>query len=71
MPAKSSFVKFSRHSPLVLAGPGVPQGKVIEGLGSNIDTAPTLLDLSGLPPLAATEGHSFIPLMRGELSAVN
>ena len=59
------------HIPLILAGPSLPPGKVIEGLGSNIDTAPTLLDLSGLPPLAGAEGHSLVPLIRGKISTVN
>jgi hypothetical protein len=59
------------HIPLILAGPSLPPGKVIEGLGSNIDTAPTLLDLSGLPPLAGAEGHSLVPLIRGKTPTVN
>jgi len=59
------------HIPFIVAGPGVPPGKVIEGLGSNVDSAPTLLDLAGLPPLADAEGHSLVPMIRGEVSAVN
>jgi arylsulfatase A-like enzyme len=59
------------HIPFIVAGPGIPAGKVIEGLGSNIDSAPTLLDLAGLPPLDDAEGRSLVPMIRGEVSAVN
>lgn len=57
--------------PLIVAGPGVPEGGVFEGLASNIDTAPTILDLAGLPPLADAQGHSLVPLIQGKARAVN
>ena len=59
------------HIPFVVAGPGVPQGKVIEGLGSNVDSAPTLLELAGLPPLDDAEGHSLVPMIQGGVAAIN
>jgi arylsulfatase A-like enzyme len=59
------------HIPFIVAGPEVPAGKVIDGLGSNVDSAPTLLDLAGLPPLDDAEGHSLAPMIRGEVAAIN
>ena len=39
-------------------------GLVIESRTENVDVWPTLLDLLGLPPLAETDGHSLVPLIR-------
>lgn len=59
------------HIPLIIAGPEIPDGKVIDGLGSNIDTAPTLLNLAGLPPLSDAEGKSLMPMIDGKTSSMN
>jgi arylsulfatase len=54
--------------PLVIRGPDVLQGLRSEQLVRNIDIAPTMLDLMGLPGDPAMEGISFAPLLRGESS---
>ncbi len=59
------------HVPLVMAGPGVPAGKQIGALASNVDTAPTILNLVGFPPPADAEGHSLVPLMQGRVKSIN
>lgn len=59
------------HIPLIVAGPDIPQGKVVSGLGSNIDTAPTLLDLAGVPPLSDAEGASLVPMIDGKNPDMN
>lgn len=59
------------HIPLIVAGPQIPQDKVIDGLGSNIDTTPTLLNLAGLPPLADAEGTSLVPMIEGKTTSIN
>lgn len=59
------------HIPLIIAGPGIPQGKTIESLASNIDTAPTILDLAGAAPLSDAEGHSLVPLIQGKVASIN
>lgn len=59
------------HIPLIVAGPRVPEGRVINGLGSNVDTAPTLLDLAGLPDLPDAEGHSLTPMIEGKTQSIN
>jgi arylsulfatase len=59
------------HIPLIVAGPGIPQGQQTPALASNVDTAPTLLDLAGVAPLADAEGHSLKPLIEGQVKSVN
>jgi arylsulfatase A-like enzyme len=52
--------------PLVLAGPGVPQGfRCAQPVGL-VDLVPTVLELVGIAPAASIEGQSLLPLMRGE-----
>lgn len=53
------------HVPLIVAGPGVPAGRVVEQNVSLIDLAPTILDMLGLPPEPRFEGRSLVPLLRG------
>jgi arylsulfatase A-like enzyme len=59
------------HIPFIAAGPGIPQGQVIDGLGSNVDSAPTILNLAGLPPLSDAEGHSLAPMIQGRTQSEN
>ncbi len=57
------------HVPLILAGGGVPRGKVIDHPVSLLDLAPTLLDLCALDREITFQGESFAPLiLRGEAS---
>ncbi len=51
--------------PFLLAGPGVPEGRVSGVVARGIDVAPTLLDYAGLPP-RAVEGRSIRPAASGE-----
>jgi tetratricopeptide (TPR) repeat protein len=55
----------TQRVPLLLAGPGVPQGAVDERLVRLADLAPTLLALTGLPPLAGASGASLLPAPDG------
>ena len=53
--------------PLVLRWPGVTEpGSRRAELVANIDFAPTLLDLAGLPPHPRMQGRSLLPLLTGE-----
>jgi choline-sulfatase len=52
--------------PLILAGPGIPSGRVVASLARGIDVAPTLLDLSYLPPLPGAEGRSLRATWAGQ-----
>jgi arylsulfatase A-like enzyme len=59
------------HVPLIMAGPGLPKGKRVDGLASNVDTAPTLLSLAGFSPLPDAEGQSLLPLIQGKVQIAN
>jgi arylsulfatase len=59
------------HVPLIMAGPGLPKGALVDGLASNVDTAPTILNLAGIAPSPDAEGHSLVPLIQGKVKAVN
>ena len=54
--------------PLIVRWPSgvTTPGRVIEEPILNIDIAPTLLDIAGVPLPAAMQGTSFAPLLRGE-----
>jgi arylsulfatase A-like enzyme len=49
--------------PLVLCAPGVPPGRRGQ-LVSQVDYAPTVLELLSLPPLPHAQGQSLVPLLR-------
>lgn len=52
--------------PLLMKGPGVPGGRVIDAQVRLVDVAPTILSLSGLPAIERTTGEDLGPWMRGE-----
>ncbi|MEM7368095.1 MAG: sulfatase-like hydrolase/transferase [Bacteroidota bacterium] len=45
----------------------IKKGSKSDGMILNIDMAPTILEAAGLPPLAGTQGRSFLPLTRGNI----
>jgi arylsulfatase A-like enzyme len=55
--------------PLVVVGPGVPSGVIDDRIVENIDLCPTFAELAGTPPPATSEGHSLVPLLRGQFVA--
>jgi hypothetical protein len=44
---------------------------LVAGLASNVDTAPTILNLAGLPPLPDAQGHSLVSLIQGKAKSAN
>jgi len=50
--------------PWILTGPGVAPGHVVQGVASQVDVLPTLLDLAGLPS-AEGPGTSWADAVRG------
>lgn len=53
--------------PMIAWGPGfVPEGTVVTDMVRNIDLAPTILELAGVPPTRPIDGRSVLPLLRGE-----
>jgi N-acetylglucosamine-6-sulfatase len=47
--------------PLVIRGPGVPQGATVDDLSINADLAPTILDAAGATPGLPQDGRSLLP----------
>ncbi len=57
---------------LILRGPsGFAGGRILDALVSQVDIFPTLCDLLEIPPPPWLEGHSLMPLVRGEKDEVN
>jgi arylsulfatase A-like enzyme/thioredoxin-like negative regulator of GroEL len=52
--------------PLLMKGPGVPSGRVVDAQVRLVDVAPTILSLSGLPAIEHTTGQDLEPWMSGE-----
>src|SRR5215203_5939118 len=56
----------ARRVPLILAGPGVPAGRVSDCLVRTADVAPTLLGLAGAPVPSGLDGLGLLPVPAGE-----
>jgi arylsulfatase A-like enzyme len=62
---KQSLYDHSMHSPVILAGPGIPRGKRIDALAYLHDLFPTLGDLAGVEGPEGSEGLSLVPVLDG------
>ncbi|WP_436790433.1 sulfatase-like hydrolase/transferase [Yinghuangia sp. YIM S10712] len=51
------------RDPLVVAGPGLPQGEVRDGMVELIDVLPTVLELAGVPAPHRHFGRSLLPML--------
>ena len=63
---KSVAYEPSVRVPLILAGPGIPKGKVSDTLVELIDLNATVCDYAGLPPQENIDARSLLPHLRGE-----
>ena len=52
------------HVPLVIAGPGIRKGAVVDHLAENIDLRPTFEDFAGVAGSNTADGNSLVPLLR-------
>jgi N-acetylglucosamine-6-sulfatase len=50
--------------PLIVAGPGVPHGKVVTQVAQNVDLNPTFVQLAGGTPDPSIDGRSLVALLR-------
>jgi choline-sulfatase len=64
--SKGSFYDAAARVPLVMAGPGVPQGCTVDAPVSLIDMASTVLDAFEIEAPDTFEGRSLLPLARGD-----
>lgn len=58
--------QWSLHVPLIVRGPGIRAGSVVDELARTIDILPTILEVADVPPPEGVEGASLLPLIRGE-----
>ena len=49
--------------PLIVRGPGIPNGSSLEHLAGNIDLAPTWADIAGITPPDFVDGRSLLSLL--------
>ena len=63
---KNSAYEEDIRVPLIVRGPGVPGGTVVENLAVNIDLAPTFAELGGTAAPEFVDGRSLISLLRPE-----
>lgn len=54
----------SLRVPLLVRGPGIPEGSVRRQLATTVDLAPTILDAAGAEPGRTVDGRSLLPLAR-------
>jgi arylsulfatase A-like enzyme len=66
MPGKMTPYDTDIHVPLVIAGPGVPAGRVVAEMTENVDLCPTFIELAGAGALPIVDGRSIVPLLRGQ-----
>jgi N-acetylglucosamine-6-sulfatase len=69
LPGKQTAYDTDIHVPLIVSGPGVPAGRTATQLASNIDLAPTLETLAGLPVASTVDGHSLAAVWHGQTPA--
>lgn len=58
------------HVPFFVLGPGIEEATVSDALVSNIDIAPTLLELAGIAIPENMHGRSIVPLINQESQAI-
>ncbi len=63
---KQNLYQHTWRVPLIVAGPGIPGGRRVEGNVYLLDLLATLCDLAGIPAPATNEGLSFKPVLTGE-----
>jgi arylsulfatase A-like enzyme len=60
-----SLYDATQRVPLLMRGPGLPEGRVVAHPVGLVDVAPTILALAAAPPLAGATGVDLGPTLRG------
>lgn len=63
---KEDLYEHSVRVPLILSGPGIPEGERRDTYVYLFDIFPTLCELTGTPVPASVDGRSFVPSIREE-----
>jgi arylsulfatase A-like enzyme len=61
---KQSLFEESSRIPLIMAGPGIPQGQVNGAPVGLIDIYPTLVDMAEIKPPEGLQGQSLLPMIK-------
>ncbi|SFM22436.1 Arylsulfatase A [Paenibacillus sp. 1_12] len=67
---KQNLYEHSIHIPLIMHGPGLPQGVNVSGLGCQMDIFPTLCEVIGTRVPDKVEGRSLVPMIFGEKTMI-
>jgi arylsulfatase A-like enzyme len=67
---KQNLYEHSTNVPLIISGPGIPEGKVSDALVYLFDLFPTLAELCGLPKPIEIDGESLAPIIDGTSDGV-
>jgi arylsulfatase A-like enzyme len=62
---KNSAYEEDLNVPLVVRGPGVPAGAVVNAITANVDLAPTWAEIAGVTPPSFVDGRSLLPFLSG------
>jgi arylsulfatase A-like enzyme len=65
MPGKMTAFDTDIHVPLVVTGPGIAPGRVVQEIADNIDLNPTFTEIGGAATAATVDGRSLVPLLHG------
>jgi tetratricopeptide (TPR) repeat protein len=60
----------TQRVPLIIKGPGIPEGKVIERNVGLVDLVPTILEMLSLSLMQDIDGQSLLPLIQGKEPAL-
>lgn len=66
---KRALFEGAARVPIIMAGAGLPAGKVIDAPVSDVDLTATLLDLAGVERPSGLRGRSLLPLIAGDANA--
>jgi arylsulfatase A-like enzyme len=65
-PGKLTAYDTDVRVPLIVTGPGVPQGRTVDAMTENTDLCPTFAELGRAPPPPHADGRSLVPFLRGQ-----
>lgn len=57
---KNVLLENAARVPIIMAGAGLPRGKIVDAPASHVDLVATLLDVAGIPRDAKLRGHSLL-----------
>jgi N-acetylglucosamine-6-sulfatase len=65
-PGKMTSFDTDIQVPLIVIGPGLAKGQVVDSIAENVDLCPTFAELAGVSSEVSPDGHSLVALLRGE-----